>query len=492
MVRDPLREGRLGTKRPTGVVEFLSSMKADRMIAEADILVDIAHLLMLRRQGIVDGKTAETLLPALLDLYDEGIPEEAFDDRFEDIHAGIEAYLIERAGPDIGGRLHIGRSRNDEVATCIRIRLRTLLLEQMEALLQLRRVILDMAAEHRESIMPGFTHLQHAQPTTLAHHLLAYEQAFGRDFSRLQGSLERVNRCPLGAAALASTGYPIDREYTSEILGFSAPLQNTMDAVSARDDMLEAIAISAISMSTVSRLAEELVLWSTGFVQFATLDDAYSSTSSIMPQKKNPDVAEIMRAKAGTVSGALMSALSIMKGLPLSYDRDLQELTPHLWTAVLETKRAYMLLAEMLATTTFHTERMAEEAGKGFSTATELADIIVREFGISFRTAHGIVGRAVRKGSLSLETVEEAAEEMASLSLRDLGLSEKMIEEALDPRYSIGVRNVPGGPAPSAVDTHREMRGTALDADGDWWEHFEADLDRAITRLVLAARELVP
>ena len=362
----------------------------------------------------------------------------------------------------------------------------------MEALLQLRRVILDMAAEHRESIMPGFTHLQHAQPTTLAHHLLAYEQAFGRDFSRLQGSLERVNRCPLGAAALASTGYPIDREYTSEILGFSAPLQNTMDAVSARDDMLEAIAISAISMSTVSRLAEELVLWSTGFVQFATLDDAYSSTSSIMPQKKNPDVAEIMRAKAGTVSGALMSALSIMKGLPLSYDRDLQELTPHLWTAVLETKRAYMLLAEMLATTAFHTERMAEEAGKGFSTATELADIIVREFGISFRTAHGIVGRAVRKGSLSLETVEEAAEEMASLSLRDLGLSEKMIEEALDPRYSIGVRNVPGGPAPSAVDAHREMRGTALDADGDWWEHFEADLDRAITRLVLAARELVP
>ncbi|MDT8357136.1 MAG: argininosuccinate lyase, partial [Methanomicrobiaceae archaeon] len=324
MVRDTLREGRLGMMRPTGVVEFLSSMKADRMIAEADVLVDIAHLLMLRRQGIVDGKTAETLLSALLDLYDAGVPEEAFDDRFEDIHAGIEAYLIERVGVDPGGRLHIGRSRNDEVATCIRMQLRTLLLGQMEALLQLRRVILDTAAGHRESIMPGFTHLQHAQPTTLAHHLLAYEQAFGRDFSRLQGTIGRVNRCPLGAAAFASTGYPIDREYVSEILGFSAPLQNTMDAVSARDDMVEAIAVCAITMSTVSRLAEELVLWSTGFVRFATLDDAYSSTSSIMPQKKNPDIPELIRGKSGRVTGSLVSLLMTVKGLPMTYNRDLQ------------------------------------------------------------------------------------------------------------------------------------------------------------------------
>jgi argininosuccinate lyase len=237
------------------MMQFLSSMQEDRHIAEADILVDIAHVLMLDKQKIIGREVTKELLPALLALHDEGIPEEVFDDRFEDVHAGIESLLIESLGADTGGRMHIGRSRNDEVATCIRIRLREELLKQMAALLKVREVLVALADQNRETIMPGFTHLQHAQPTTLAHHLLSYEQAFSRDFERLNEAFARVNRSPLGAAAFASTGFPINREYTASLLGFDAPLVNTMDAVATRDFALETLAGLAILMSTVSRLA---------------------------------------------------------------------------------------------------------------------------------------------------------------------------------------------------------------------------------------------
>ena len=232
-------------------------------------------------------------------MHDEGIPEEVFDDRFEDIHAGIESILIESAGVEIGGRLHIGRSRNDEVATCIRIKLREELLKQMAALLKVRKVLIALAGQHKDSVMPGFTHLQHAQPTTLAHHLLAYEQAFSRDFDRLRDAYTRVNLSPLGAAAFASTGYPVNRDYTASLLGFDGLVTNTMDAVATRDFALETLADLSILMANISRLCEELIIWSTSFVKFVSLDDAFCSTSSIMPQKKNPDTAEIMRAKSG-------------------------------------------------------------------------------------------------------------------------------------------------------------------------------------------------
>lgn len=467
------------------MMHFLSSMQADRHIADADLLVDIAHVLMLDKQKIIDRKVTAQLLPALLAMNDEGIPEEVFDDRFEDVHAGIESILIESAGVEIGGRMHIGRSRNDEVATCIRIKLREELLKQMSALLAVRKVLIALAGQHKDSVMPGFTHLQHAQPTTLAHHLLAYEQAFGRDFDRLADAYRRVNLSPLGAAAFASTGFPVNRDYTAALLGFDGLVTNTMDAVATRDFALETLADLAILMANISRLCEELIIWSTSFVKFVSLDDAFCSTSSIMPQKKNPDTAEIMRAKSGSVFGAFSGALMTVKGLPMSYNRDLQELTPHVWRGMHDTKVSLRLLIDMLASAQFDTARMKEEAGKGFSTATELADSLARAYDIPFRTAHNIVGRAVQKGNLSLKTLEAAAKELDSgVSLVKKGLTQAKIDRVLDPEYSISVRKAPGAPAPVAVKgaIHDRKKQLALDS---------VLVDQKLTKLAKAKGDLL-
>ena len=474
------------------MMQFLSSMEADRQIADADILVDIAHVLMLDKQKINDRKVTRQILSALLVLYEVGIPDEAFDTRFEDVHAGIESLLIVSAGPDIGGRMHMGRSRNDEVATCIRIKLREELLKQMAALVTVRQVLLAIAAKHTTSVMPGFTHLQHAQPTTLAHHLLAYEQAFSRDFDRLKDAYARVNLSPLGAAAFASTGYPISREYAASLLGFDGLVENTMDAVATRDFALETLADLSIMMATTSRLCEELIIWSTSFVKFVTLDDAFCSTSSIMPQKKNPDTAEIMRAKSASVFGAFAGALMTVKGLPMSYNRDLQELTPNIWRGIHDAKVSLRLLSDMLASAEFDTGRMKEEAGKGFSTATELADTLVRSYGLPFRTAHNIVGRAVMKGSLSLTTLEAAALEVGpKISLKKKGLTQKKIDEVLDVGYSLGLRKAPGGPAPSATKRAITGRTKQLETDSDLTDKRLAKLAKSREKLITNARRMV-
>jgi argininosuccinate lyase len=492
MRTDVVRLGRLSGERKGAMMHFLSSMQADRHIADADILVDIAHVMMLDKQKIIAREVTEQLLPALLEMHDRGIPEEAFDDRFEDIHAGIESILIASAGIEIGGRLHIGRSRNDEVATCIRIRLREELLKQMSALLKLRKVLIALAGQHKDSVMPGFTHLQHAQPTTLAHHLLAYEQAFGRDFDRLRDAYTRVNLSPLGAAAFASTGYPVNRDYTASLLGFDGLVTNTMDAVAARDFALETLAVLSILMANISRLCEELIIWSTSFVKFVVLDDAFCSTSSIMPQKKNPDTAEIMRAKSGSVFGAFTGALVTVKGLPMSYNRDMQELTPHLWRGVHDAKESLRLLIDMLSSAQFDRERMREEAGKGFSTATELADSLVRAYDIPFRTAHNIVGRAVQKGDLSLATLESAARDLdCGILLEKKGLTQAKIDKVLDPGYSISVRKAPGAPAPVAVKGAIHDRKKQLTADSALVDQNLAKLAKAKGDLLSNARRLV-
>jgi argininosuccinate lyase len=491
MRTDVVRLGRLSGERTGEMMHFLSSMRSDRCIADADILVDIAHVLMLEKQKIIDPDIAKQLLSALLDLLDEGIPDEVFDDRFEDVHAGIESLLVESLGPDAGGRMHMGRSRNDEVATCIRIKLREDLLKQMSALLKVREVLVALAGLHIETVMPGFTHLQHAQPTTLAHHLLAYEQAFSRDFDRLRDACVRVNLSPLGAAAFASTGYPINREYTAGLLGFDGVVVNTMDAVATRDFALETLADLSILMVNTSRLCEELVLWSTSFVKFVDLDDAFCSTSSIMPQKKNPDSAEIMRAKSGSVFGAFAGAFVTVKGLPMSYNRDLQELTPNIWRGMRDAKESLRLLIDMLSSATFDTGRMKEEAGKGFSTATELADTLVRTYGLPFRTAHTIVGRAVQKGDLSLLTLEEAAQEAGGISLVEKGLTQMMIDEVLDVQYSVALRRATGGPAPFAVRIALEECRKHLDLDSTYLDQRLQKLSTAKEKLIAKARRLV-
>jgi argininosuccinate lyase len=490
MEKDRIRTGRLTDERSQEVAEFLSSMEADRWIADADILVDMAHLLMLVRQGLVEKEAARAIMQVLLELQEKGIPAEVFQDRFEDIHAGIEAYLIGRIGEEWGGRLHTGRSRNDEVATCIRIRLRQELAGLMGDLIILRETLLDLAARNEATVMPGFTHLQTAQPTTLAHHLAAYEEAFSRDFERLQAAFGRVNRSPLGAAAFASSGLPIDREITARLLGFTDVLGNTMDAVASRDALLEALSAAGILMTSVSRFCEELVLWSSTLVQFVELDDAYCSTSSIMPQKKNPDTAEIVRAKTGSVCGALSSALLIVKALPMSYNRDLQEVTPHLWRGMDATRRSIRLLNGMVSSARFNRKRLEEESRKGFATATDLADLLVREYGLPFRTAHSIVGRAVREGNLELDTLEKVARELGSISLVGLGLTAEKVLEALSPHSAVTVRDAIGGPSPVAIRAALKDRRRAHRRDDAWHRKITEALATAQSELIAAAKEM--
>ncbi|HII77210.1 MAG TPA: argininosuccinate lyase [Methanolinea sp.] len=491
MEQDVVRRGRLTGERSGEMMHFLSSMGADRCIADADILVDIAHVLMLSRQKIIGKEQAGRLLETLLELYENGIPEAAFDDRFEDIHAGIETLLIATIGEDAGGRLHIGRSRNDEVATCIRLRVRDDLVRQLSILIRMREVLLDLAGEHIESVMPGFTHLQHAQPTTLAHHLLAHEAAFARDYQRLSGALSRVDWCPLGSAAFASTSYPVQREFVAGLLGFQGVLENTMDAVSSRDFALEVLSCLSIMMTHASRVCEELVVWSSGFARFVELDDAFCSTSSIMPQKKNPDTAEVMRAKAASVLGSATASFAIVKGLPLSYNRDLQELNPHLWRGIRDAKHSTRLLIDMLSSATFNTAVMAGEAGKGFSTATDVADMLVQSHGFAFRTAHTLVGKAIQKGALDIPALDQAAEEMGIQPPSKMGIRDEEIAAALDVRACIERRRAPGSPSPFAVRISLSSRRTALHEDLRSLEERMAHYAESVRRLISDAKKEV-
>lgn len=491
MARDVVRGGRLSGEREGDIARYLSSSWADRWIGEADLLVDMAHVLMLEEQEIIEAAHARALLEGILRMHAEGLPDTVFDPIFEDVHAGIESHLTGVVGTEAGGRLHIGRSRNDEVATCMRMRLRDELLAVAEEVIGLREILLATAATHCTSVMPGFTHLQHAQPTTLAHHLLAYAAAFERDTARLLDAYGRVNRSPLGSAAFASTGYPIDRESTAVRLGFSGLLINSMDAVSGRDFSLETLAAAAILMSTASRLAEELVIWSSPLVGFVELDDRYCSTSSIMPQKKNPDTLELLRARAASVSGELVGALGIVKGLPQAYNRDLQQLSPHLWRGVDETRASVRVLSGAIETARFVTERMAAEAGRGGSTATELADTLVREFGLPFRTAHHVVARAVRDGRLDATGLEEAGCEMAGLSIAERGLDQARVERALDPLESVRVRCAPGGPAPEAVEAQIKTLSLRATRDGSFVAQERTRVKNAIEGLIQKAREMI-
>lgn len=488
--KDVVRRGRLAGERTGEMTHFLSSMEADRYIADADVLVDIAHVLMLHKQQIIAEETAATLLGALLEFYDSGIPNAVFDEGFEDIHAGIESVLIKTCGEEAGGRLHIGRSRNDEVATCIRLRLRDDITKQLAILIRIRQVLLEVAGTHIDAIMPGFTHLQHAQPTTLAHHLLAHESAFSRDFQRLSQAVSRVNKSPLGAAAFASTGFPINRDYTAGLLGFDGLVVNTMDAVSARDFVLEILADLSIMMTHVSRLCEELIIWSSPFVQFVSLDDAFCSTSSIMPQKKNPDTAEIMRAKAASVTGSFAAASALMKALPMSYNRDLQELSVSLWRGVRDAKQSSALLAEMLATATFDTGKMREEAKRGYATATDLADMLVRRYDLPFRTAHSIVGRAVKKGGVDISMLDSASREVTGESLSGRGLSEKEIELALDVEAAVALRKVPGGPSPMVVKSAIQDQVASLEKERDELEKKKTSYSESLAALIRDARRI--
>ena len=449
-----LREGRLG-EISDDVLEFISSREADSWIFESDLLVDRAHLIMLREAGLITKGDSSRIIQALdrIDASDLGPGE--------DVHEAIEAYLISQVG-EVGGRMHTGRSRNDEVATCIRLALRDEILSLMDEVLSLIETIWRRADEFRETLSPGFTHTQHAQPTTLAHHLIAHGDALSRDLDRLLDAYPRLNKSPLGSAAFASTGFPIDRRRTCELLGFDAIIENSMDAVSTRDFILEVLSALSILMINLSRIAEELILWSTTEFAYIEIDDLFASTSSIMPQKKNPDTAELVRAKAGSVLGSLTSALAICKALPLSYNRDLQEVTPHLRRALSWTRGSTRIMDGCMSSVRFDVDRLEKSAGSGFSTATELADSLVRKTGIPFRKAHRIVGTIAASGDLpEIEDLDRAAEPLG-IRPSEMGFGKKDLDEALDPRRNVAKRDLPGGPAPSEVSRMLEEREGGL------------------------------
>ncbi len=449
---------------------FLSSLAADERIFEADLAVDRAHAVMLAECGIVDDETVGEIITALDAIEVEGhasLPDG------EDVHEAIETAVIERVGPD-GGKMHTARSRNDEVATCIRYRLREDVLEALETTLGLREALCEVAAEHTETVMPGYTHLQPAQPITVAHWALSYESAVRRDTARLFEAYARINESPLGGAAFAGTTFDIDRERTAELLGFDSVIENSMDASSSRDFLLETTQALSTLATTLSGLAEDLVVFANrGFVD---LSDDYASTSSIMPQKKNPDTLELIRAIAGDAAGAVQGLTTTLKGLPRAYNRDLQRATSHAWETVDAVREATEVAAGAVATADWPEDVLADAAGEGFSTATGVADLLAAN-GLPFRTAHEVVAIAAERGA-DYDAIAAAAEEVLDESLETY-VDPDAVAAALDPTESVASRDSQGGPAPAAVETQLESARDAFAADEESLEALEASLETA-------------
>ena len=386
--------GRFTKETDQLVYDFNASITFDRRMYEEDIEGSLAHVKMLAKQGILTEKEKEEIVAGL-----NGILEDVkagrleISEQYEDIHSFVEATLTDRIG-EPGKKLHTGRSRNDQVALDMKLYVRKET-KQLDALLkEMLEALLSIMEEHVDTYMPGFTHLQKAQPITLAHHMGAYFEMFRRDHERLGDILKRMNTCPLGSGALAGTTYPLDRQYTAELLGFEGPTLNSMDGVSDRDYLLELLSALSITMMHLSRFSEEVIIWNSNEYQFVEIDDAYSTGSSIMPQKKNPDIAELVRGKTGRVYGALQALLVSMKGIPLAYNKDMQEDKEWAFDAIDTVQHCLALFTGMLKTMRFKKDRMENSAKHGFTNATDAADYLVNH-GVAFRDAHGIVGRLV-------------------------------------------------------------------------------------------------
>ncbi|TWG90393.1 argininosuccinate lyase [Mesorhizobium sp. J18] len=439
---------------PDAIMEAINaSIGFDRKLYAQDIRGSLAHAEMLAKQGIISAEDQRQIadgLKTILREIEDG--KFAFSTRLEDIHMNVEARLAELIGP-AAGRLHTARSRNDQVAVDFRLWVKEELQRTEAALLRLIAAFLDRAEEHAATVMPGFTHLQTAQPVTFGHHCMAYVEMFGRDLSRVRAAVERMDESPLGAAALAGTGFPIDRHMTAAALGFREPTRNSIDSVSDRDFALEFLSIAAICATHLSRLAEEIVIWSTPQFGFVRLSDAFSTGSSIMPQKKNPDAAELIRAKTGRVNGHLIGLLTVMKGLPLAYSKDMQEDKEAVFDAAETLDLMIAAMTGMVGDMTVNAAAMKRAAGSGYSTATDLADWLVREAGLPFREAHHVTGRAVA-------LAEEKRCGLEKLSLEELQAINPAITvdvfSVLSVGNSVKSRTSYGGTAPGEV--RRQIR----------------------------------
>ena len=440
--------GRFTKETDKLVYNFNASISFDQKFYAQDIRGSIAHVTMLQKQGILTKEEKESIIEGLKGIQadvENGTLE--ITDEYEDIHSFVETNLIDRIG-DAGKKLHTGRSRNDQVALDMRLYTRDEI-EALDTLLkELLEVLLKLMKEHIETYMPGFTHLQKAQPVTLAHHLGAYFEMFKRDSLRMKDIRKRMNYCPLGAGALAGTTYPLDREYTAELLGFDGPTLNSMDSVSDRDYLIEMLSAMSTVMMHLSRFCEEVIIWNSNEYQFVEIDDAYSTGSSIMPQKKNPDIAELVRGKTGRVYGALMSLLTTMKGIPLAYNKDMQEDKELVFDAIDTTKGCLALFTGMLRTMRFRKQRMEDSAKNGFTNATDAADYLVNH-GVPFRDAHGIVGQLVLyciDKNIALDDM--SLEEYKAIS----PVFEEDIYEAISMKTCVEMRNTIGAPGKSAME----------------------------------------
>lgn len=429
------------------VDEFNASISFDKRFYKQDITGSIAHVTMLAKQGILTEEEKDCIksgLEGILTDIQEGKLQ--IDETAEDIHSFVEATLIERIG-DTGKKLHTGRSRNDQVALDMKLYTRDEISELYGLILELLKAILKIMEENTDTYMPGFTHLQKAQPLTLAHHFGAYFEMFLRDKSRLEDIYERMNYCPLGSGALAGTTYPLDRFYTAKLLGFEGPTYNSMDSVADRDYLIELLSAMATIMMHLSRFSEEIIIWNSNEYRFVELDDAYSTGSSIMPQKKNPDIAELVRGKTGRVYGALVSLLTTMKGIPLAYNKDMQEDKEMTFDAIDTTKGCIQVFTGMIATMRFRKDVMAKSAMNGFTNATDAADYLVNH-GVPFRDAHGIIGQIVLyciDKNISIE--EMSLEELKAIS----PVFEQDIYDAISLKTCVEKRMTLGAPGPEAM-----------------------------------------
>lgn len=438
---------------------YTQSISYDWRLYSYDIAGSVAHARMLAKQGIIPAEDGAAIVRGLKQIKAE-IDSGTFNFRpeLEDIHMNIEARLLEIAG-DAGGKLHTARSRNDQIATDLRLYLKQMLRETIEKLKKLQGIIIDQGEANIETIMPGYTHLQPAQPVLLAHHWLAYFEMLQRDVERFRGCFSRADVLPLGSGALAGVGYDVDRLFVACELGFSRLSRNSIDAVSDRDFVIEYEAAAATAMMHLSRLAEELVIWSTAEFNFIEIDDAFTTSSSIMPQKKNPDVAELARGKAGRVFGHLQALLTVMKGLPLAYDRDLQEDKEGLFDTVDTLLSTLDVFAGMMAGVAVHRDVMLKAAGSGYTLATELADYLVKH-GEPFRSAHGVVARLIR---YSIEQ-QKPLERLSLKEYKKFSPAFKSDILKITVNSAIAARNIPGGTAPAQV---REALKSARQLIGD-------------------------
>lgn len=440
--------GRFTKETDQLVYNFNASISFDQKFFDQDIRGSKAHVTMLAATGILTEEEKETILKGLDSIVaDVKAGKLAITSEYEDIHSFVEANLIDRVG-EAGKKLHTGRSRNDQVALDMRLYCRDELVETKALLKTLLETIHGLMKEHVHTFMPGFTHLQKAQPVTLAHHLGAYMEMFKRDYSRLSDILNRMNICPLGSGALAGTTYPLDREMTAKLLDFDGPCLNSMDGVSDRDYVIEMLSAFATIMMHLSRFSEEIIIWNSNEYQFVELDDAYSTGSSIMPQKKNPDIAELVRGKTGRVYGALTSLLTTMKGIPLAYNKDMQEDKELTFDAIDTVKGCLLLFGGMIKTMRVNKTAMESSAKNGFTNATDAADYLVNH-GVAFRDAHGIVGQLV------LTCIEK------NIALDDLPLEdykaispafEEDIYDAISLKTCVNKRNTIGAPGPDAME----------------------------------------